>query len=53
MCVNKVTPTIFCDEEGFDIIPIQMIIVSLEIIKNEENKDHEEVSKTKDEQEDR
>ena len=27
-CVNETTPTIFCDEEGYDIIPICMIKVS-------------------------
>ena len=31
VCVNKVTPpTVFCDEEGFDIIPIQMVKVIYE-----------------------
>ena len=28
VCVNEMTPTIFCDEEGYDIIPICMIKVS-------------------------
>ena len=27
ICVNDVTPTLFCDKEGFDIIPIQMVNV--------------------------
>ena len=30
VCVNKTTPTIFCDEEGYDIIPICIIKVSNE-----------------------
>ena len=25
VCVNEVTPTVFCDEEGYDIIPIHMV----------------------------
>ena len=28
VCVNKTTPTVFCDEEGYDVIPICMIKVS-------------------------
>ena len=27
VCINKVTPTVFCDEEGYDIIPIHMVEV--------------------------
>ena len=27
ICVNDVTPTLFCDEDGFDVIPIQMVNV--------------------------
>ena len=25
VCVNKTTPIVFCDEEGYAIIPIQMV----------------------------
>ena len=25
VCVNEVTPTIFCDEEGYDLIPFHMV----------------------------
>ena len=27
VCVNEVTPTFFCDEEGYDLIPFQMVSV--------------------------
>ena len=27
ICVNEVVPTLFCDEDGFDVIPIQMVNV--------------------------
>ena len=27
VCINEVTPIIFCDEEGYDIIPIHMVKV--------------------------
>ena len=27
ICVNEVIPTLFCNEEGFDVIPIQMVNV--------------------------
>ena len=27
ICVNEVIPTLFCDEEGLDVIPIQMVNV--------------------------
>ena len=27
ICVNEVIPTLFCDEDGFDVIPIQMVNV--------------------------
>ena len=27
VCVNEVTPTIFCDIEGFDLVPFQMVLV--------------------------
>ena len=30
VCVNETTPTVFCDEEGYDIIPICMIKISHE-----------------------
>ena len=28
ICVNETTPTVFCDEEGYNVIPICMIKVS-------------------------
>ena len=40
VCVNEVTPTVFCDEEGYDIIPVHMIRVL-----------HEEIKQADDEQE--
>ena len=27
ICVNDVTPTLFCDKDGFDVIPIWMVSV--------------------------
>ena len=27
ICVDDVTPTLFCDKDGFDIIPVQMVNV--------------------------
>ena len=27
ICTNDVTPTLFCDEEGYDVILIQMVNV--------------------------
>ena len=27
VCINKVKPIVFCDEEGYDIIPIHMVKV--------------------------
>ena len=27
VCVNEVTPTVFCDEEGYDIVPVHMVRV--------------------------
>ena len=35
ICVNEVTPTVFCDEEGYDIIPVHMIRVLHEETKQE------------------
>ena len=27
VCVNEVTPTVFCDEEGYDLVPFHMISI--------------------------
>ena len=35
VCVNEVTPTVFCDEEGYDIIPVHMIRVLNDETKQE------------------
>ena len=40
VCVNEVTPIVFCDEEGYDIIPVHMVNVL-----------HEETQQKDDEQE--
>ena len=37
VCVNEVTSTIFCDEEGFGIIPIHMVRVLHEETKQEDD----------------
>src|SRR5271170_600170 len=51
VCVNEVTPTVFCDEEGYDLAPFQMIRVIPEnetIPDNEQrNVNHEEVGTNK------
>ena len=39
ICVNDVTPTLFCDKDGFDIILIQMVNVIN--IQEENNSIHE------------
>ena len=39
VCVNEVTPTIFCDKEGYDLVPFRMVSIihePLESIKIEE-----------------
>ena len=38
VCVNEVTPTVFCDEEGYDIIPVHMVRVLHEETKLEDDK---------------
>ena len=30
VCVDKITPIVFCDEEGYDIMPLQMVNVFLD-----------------------
>ena len=37
VCVNEVTPTVFCDEEGYDIIPVHMVRVLHEETKQEDD----------------
>ena len=27
VCVNEVAPIVFCDKEGFDLVPFQMVLV--------------------------
>ena len=27
VCVNEVTPTLFCDEEGYDLVPFRMVSI--------------------------
>ena len=27
VCINEVTPTIFCDKEGYDLAPFQMVSI--------------------------
>ena len=39
VCVNEVTPTVFCDEEGYDIIPVHMIRVLHEEAKAKEQRE--------------
>ena len=38
VCVNEVTPTVFCDKEGYDIIPIHMVKV---LYEHPDHKEHE------------
>ena len=45
VCVNETTPTILCDDEGYDIIPIEMIKAAHEPIENQEDEHHKRVSK--------
>ena len=37
ICVNEVTPTVFFDEEGYDIIPIHMVRVLHEETKQKDD----------------
>ena len=37
VCVNEVTPTVFCDEAGYDIIPVHMVRVLHEETKQEDD----------------
>ena len=30
VCIKDVTPTIFCDEEGFDLVSFQMVVVIMD-----------------------
>jgi hypothetical protein len=40
VCVNEVTPTVFCDEEGYDLTPFHMIRVITNNVENmEESKE--------------
>ena len=38
VCVNEVTPTVFCDEEGYDIVPVHMVRVLHDETKQEKEK---------------
>ena len=38
VCVNEVTPTVFCDEEGYDIVPVHMVRVLHDETKQEGEK---------------
>lgn len=42
MRYNATTPTVLCDEEGYDIIPIHMVRV-IQDGKNNNGKDEEEI----------
>ena len=35
VCVNEVTPTVFCDEQGYDLVPFHMIKVITQPNTNE------------------
>ena len=50
MCVNKVTRTIFCDKEGYDLVPFKMVSIiqePLESIKTEEENTNNICEETK------
>lgn len=39
--VNEVTPIVFCDEEGYDVIPIHMVMVILIMTSDKDEKEQE------------
>ena len=34
VCVNEVTPTVFCDEEGYDLVPFRMVSIIQEPLES-------------------
>ena len=38
VCVNEVNPTVFCDKEGYDLIPFQMVLAINELPSQQELK---------------
>ena len=47
VCTNEVTPTMFCDEEGYNLFPFQMVKVLQPIEEDAKEEDLEEWFKMK------
>ena len=39
VCVNEVNPTVFCDEEGYDLVPFHMISVTSDPLNQEKQEE--------------
>ena len=42
VCVNEVTPTVFCDEEGYDLVPFHMVKLITHAAENMEKEAFQE-----------